>query len=304
MSAFRKVLVLINPRAGLGTSLRSVITAIGEHWDRAGIDLTFQLSRNIEDGRDKTRRALDRGVDTVIVVGGDGMINSIGSELVGTETALGVIPTGSGNGFARHFDIPLKAEAAAEALASAERLRIDVGRANKRPFFVTCSMAWDAAIVRSFEKSPVRGILPYVFAAMYEFFEYKRQPFEAIIDGKDSIHFKDPLMFTVANLTQFGGQAQIAPHACPDDGELELIVVERKDAPLVLANLPRLFNGTIDRLAQVKTIKFNTLEVRRAKPAPIQMDGELVETDGDVLVDLLPRALTVLVPRVKKGVRL
>lgn len=295
-STSQRVLVLMNPKAGFASSLESVITAIGDHWDRPGVELSFQLSRSVEDGKAKTRRALAEQVDTIIVVGGDGMIHSIGSELVGSDIALGVIPTGSGNGFARHFAIPLKPEAAAAALAQADRLRIDVGHANGVPFFVTCSMAWDAAIVRSFEKSPVRGILPYVFSAVYEFFEYERQPFQASLDDAEPLSFKDPLLFTVANLTQYGGQAQIAPHACPDDGLMELVVVERRDAPLVLANLPRLFNGTIDRLAQVKTQRFQRLHVRRAKAAPIQMDGELVQSGADVVVTVLPKALTVLVP--------
>lgn len=303
MNHARNVLVLLNPKAGIASSLESVITSIGDHWDKPGVHLSFQLSRTIEDGKAKTQHALSNGVDTIIVVGGDGMINSIGSELVGSDIALGVIPTGSGNGFARHFDIPLKPEAAAEALANANRLRIDVGRANGRPFFVTCSMAWDAAIVRTFEKSPVRGILPYVFSAVYEYFEYERQPFEAVVDDNDGYSFKDPLVFTVANLTQYGGQARIAPDACPDDGLLELIVVERKDAPVVLANLSRLFNGTINRVGQVKTIKFRALKVIRQKAAPIQVDGELMESEAAVTVDVLPRALTVLVPRAGEGVR-
>lgn len=296
MAESLKVLVLINPNAGIASSLESVITAIGDHWDRPGTELSFQLSRTIEDGKAKTRHALANRVNTIIVVGGDGMINSIGSELVGSDIALGVIPTGSGNGFARHFGIPLKPESAAAALSRADRLRIDVGRANGRPFFVTCSMAWDAAIVRTFERSPVRGVLPYVFAAVYEYFEYERQPFEAVLDEKEGYAFKDPLMFTVANLTQFGGQARIAPRACPDDGLLELIVVERKDAPFVLANLPRLFNGTINRLAQVRTMTFHTLRVLREKGGPIQMDGELMDAEKEVIVDMLPRSLTVLVP--------
>lgn len=280
--------------------MQSVIHAIGEHWDTPETTLYFQLSRAIEDGKSKTRKALKDNVDTIIVVGGDGMINSIGSELVGTDVALGVIPTGSGNGFARHFDIPLKPEAAAAALAKAPGLRIDVGRANGQPFFVTCSMAWDAAIVRSFERSPVRGVLPYVFAAVYEFFDYKRQPFQAIINENEGYHFADPLMFTVANLTQFGGDARIAPRACPDDGLLELVVVERKDAPVVVANLPRLFNGTINRLNQVKTMQFTRLTVKRPEPAPIQLDGELVDAGADVTVDIVPRSLTVLVPAARK----
>ncbi len=291
-----RVLVLLNPKAGLASSFQSVVTAIGRHWDRPDGDCYFQLSHSIEDGQRKTRQALERGVDTVLVVGGDGMVNSIGSVLVGTPAALGVIPTGSGNGFARHFDIPLKPEAAAAALSRGQRLRIDVGRVNERPFFVTCSMAWDAAIVRSFEKSPVRGVWPYVFAAVYEFFEYKRQPFEILLDEHEPQPIQDPLMFTVANLTQFGGQARIAPHACPDDGLLELVVVEQRDAPMVIANLPRLFNGTIDRLPQVKTFKFSRLVVRRKQAAPIQLDGELLEAGRELQVDVLPKALTVWIP--------
>lgn len=297
MSENRKVLVLMNPRAGLTSPLGSVITAIGDHWELPGIDLSFQLSRSIEDGMRKTRTALEAKVDTLIVVGGDGMVSTIGSVLVGSEVALGVIPTGSGNGFARHFDIPLKPEAAAATLAEADRMRIDVGRVNGRPFFVTCSMAWDAAIARGFEKSPVRGVIPYVFAAVYEYFDYRGQPITALADGERELAFKDPLLFTVANLTQYGGQAQIAPAACPNDGLLELIVVERRDAPMVLANLPRLFNGTINRLHQVQTSQFKTLRVQRPEPTPIQMDGELVEAGCEVEIDIVPRALTVLVPR-------
>lgn len=292
----RKVRVLMNPKAGLLTSLDTVIDTLGEFWDTPGTDLSFQLSRNIADGQTKARRAVEEGADTVIVVGGDGMINSIGAELVGTTTALAVIPTGSGNGFARHFGIPLEPEKAAEVLAQARRLAIDVGTANGRPFFVTCSMAWDAAIVRTFDKSPVRGILPYAFAAVYEYFDYQRQPFEAVLDGTKRIAYKDPLIFTVANLTQYGGGVRIAPDACPDDGLLELIVVDRKEAPKVLANLKRLFNGTIHTVPEVQTLRFKTLTVQRALPAAIQVDGELVEAPAEVTVGVQPRALTVLVP--------
>ena len=127
----------------------------------------YQFSKSIGDSRNKVKDAIEHDVDTVIVVGGDGMINSIGNLLLGTGVILGVIPTGSGNGFARHFEIPLQPEKAIRSLAKGRVTEIDVGTANGRPFFITCSLAWDAAIVKSFEKSPVRGILPYVFAATY-----------------------------------------------------------------------------------------------------------------------------------------
>jgi diacylglycerol kinase family enzyme len=207
-----------------------------------------------------------------------------------------VIPTGSGNGFARHFGIPLDVSDAVKALAGAQRCLIDVGTANGRPFFVTCSMAWDATIVRSFETLPFRGILPYVFAGAAELLGYVAQPFDVEIDGRVKLVFPDPIIFTVANLTQYGGGAQIAPQALPDDGFMEMVVVRRQDMPLLLANIGRVFNGTIDQIPQVFTQRFHRMRVRRQSAAPIQVDGELVDAGPDVEICLLPQALTVLVP--------
>lgn len=295
-SGVRRIRVLINPRSGMWWSFGQMLDVLEKHWDKPGVDLSYQFSLSKEDGQEKARRALADGADTILVIGGDGMVNSIGSVLIGHDAALGVIPAGSGNGFARHFGIPLNPERAALALLEAERRRIDVGTANGRPFFVTCSMAWDASLVRHFEKFPMRGILPYVLAAAYEFLEYEPQPFEAVLDGAVIETYEDPLVFTVANLTQFGGGAQIAPMAQPDDGYLELIVMRRRDAPKLLANLPRLFDGTLHKLPEVLARRFKRLQVRRARPAPIQLDGELVEAAAEVSLSVLPRALTVLAP--------
>jgi YegS/Rv2252/BmrU family lipid kinase len=292
----RRVRVLINPKSGLWWSFGAMQDVLERCWDMPGADLSYQFSKSAEDGKAKARRAIEEGVDTILVVGGDGMVNTIGSVMIGHDVALGVIPAGSGNGFARHFGIPLNPEKAARALTESDRRRIDVGAANGRPFFVTCSMAWDGSFVRHFEKSPVRGILPYALAAAYEFFEYKRQPFEVVLDGSSTEKFKDPIVCTVANLTEYGGGAQIAPQAQADDGYLELIVMLQKDLAKLLANVSRLFDGTIDQLPEVTTRRFQDLEVRRRKSAPIQMDGELMEADRNITIEVMPKALTVLVP--------
>jgi len=298
MSPIRRVRVFISPRSGIARMVGSIQQELEKCWDVPGVDLTYQVSRDAEDGRIKARRAVEDGVDTVLVVGGDGIVNTIGSELVGSSVALGVIPAGSGNGLARHFGIPLTPKKAVQALATASRQRIDVGTANGRPFFVTCSMAWDAALLRTFEQFPVRGILPYVFSAAYEFLGYVPQPIHVTLDGKEELSFADPLVFTLANLTQYGGGARIAPQACPDDGCLELVVVLRQDAPWVFANLAKLFDGTLDELPQVITRRFQRLEVRRDAPAPIQVDGEVIHAPATVSVEVLAGSLNILAPEV------
>ena len=291
----RRVRVLVNPKSGLGTSFDVLREAVETHFGRTA-DVAYQFSRDAADGRRKAERAVRDGVDVVLVAGGDGLVNSIGGALVGTSVALGVIPTGSGNGFARHFGIPLDAAGAVAALARARRRAIDVGTANGRPFFVTCSLAWDAAIARRFAAFPFRGIAPYVFAAAAELITYAPQPIHAVLDGAPAQVFSDPILFTVANLTQYGGGAQIAPKARPDDGLMELVVALRPDLPLLLINIARLFNGTLDELPQVATRRFRQMDLHRIRATPIQLDGELVETGRDVQIRLLPQALVVLVP--------
>jgi diacylglycerol kinase (ATP) len=294
----RRVLMLVNKKAGLLWSFHSMRRAMDKWWDIPGTELSYQFCQSRDDGLEKARRAVEDGVDCILAVGGDGTVNTIGSLLVGTEVSLGVIPAGSGNGFARHFEIPLVPEKAVRALAASVVKRIDVGVVDSRPFFVTCSMAWDASVVRSFERSAFRGIIPYIFAGVNEFFEYDPQEVDVDIDsGRRSLHIPDPLVFTVANLTQYGGGAKIAPHARADDGFLELVVARRQDIAVLLANVGRFFDGTIHKIPKVVSLRFKTLKVKRAKGAPIQIDGELVDAPDEVDVRIMPAALKVLVPK-------
>lgn len=288
--------MLMNPNAGRGYSVETLAQAVDAVWAGPKVEVFFQFSRDAGDGGVKVRRAIESGVDTVLVAGGDGMINTIGAELVGSQVSLGVIPVGSGNGFARHFGIPLNIEDAVTALARAERCAIDVGVANGRPFFVTCSMAADASLVRTFEAFPFRGIVPYVFAVAYELFDYEPQPFRVQLDEGEEFVVTDPLLFTVANLTQYGGGAKIAPQARADDGFLELVVLLKQDAGRALANVGRLFDGTMETLPGLITRRFRRMRVFRERAAVIQVDGELLDSGAEVEVALHTGRLHVLAP--------
>lgn len=292
----RKVRVLINRKSGVGWSLDHLLRAFDAHWEKPGCEISYQFTQSKEDALFKTRSAIDEGVDTLLVAGGDGTVNSVGEQLIGTPVTLGVIPLGSGNGFARHFDIPLNPASAVEALAAAQERDIDVGFVGTSPFLVSCSMAWDAAIVRTFEKSPVRGVLPYVFSGFVEFFEYKPQAAVIELDGDEVIELAQPMIITCANLSQYGGGAVIAPEASADDGMLDLVWAEKEHMPMIIANLGNLLNGSVSGLPHVQYRRFKKMQVRRKDPAPIQLDGELVEWGNTVEVEVRERALRVLVP--------
>lgn len=297
MQDIRRILVLMNPRSGLGVSQRKLMEAFQEVWDPPPRMVTYQFSQSMEDGKRKIEQAITDGIDTIFVVGGDGMINTIGGQLLGTGITLGVIPTGSGNGFGRHFEIPLQPEKAVRALAKGSVREIDVGFANERPFFVTCSLAWDAAIVKSFERSPVRGVLPYVFAAAYELFDYKPEEFTIRLDDGPAEIIDQPMLFTIANLTQYGGGALIAPQARADDGKLWLTYAKKADVPRLIPQLPKFFEGKIGQVDAIYSKEFTKLTVERQTPQPIQVDGELEKSTSDVTITLKPKALKVLVPQ-------
>ncbi|MCF7848109.1 MAG: hypothetical protein K9M45_04600 [Kiritimatiellales bacterium] len=290
----KQVLVLINAKSGMGGPYR-YITAIEKVWDTPAHDVSFQFSQSEGDGAGKVRRALERGIGTILVVGGDGMVNTIGRELIGTDAVLGVIPAGSGNGFARHFGIPLNPAAAAKALLKGIVKPIDAGYANGRPFFITCSMAWDAALVETFEKYPFRGVVPYVLAGAQTLLEYRPQLFEVNADGQ-KLEFKEPMVFTIANLSQFGSDVHIAPDARADSGDLELVTVTRRNLPFVMSQIHRFIENTFHKMPQVTTLHFKEMTVTRRSPGPIQLDGEVLDAEADVIFKVTPAALNVLVP--------
>ena len=294
----KRVLVLVNPNSGLPGSFSTMRAAFDTHFEARGICVLYAITQSKRDGAVKAKMAQELGCDVVIVVGGDGTVSTVGKALMDTPVAMGVVPAGSGNGFARHFGIPLNVSQAVAALADAQVCEIDVGLVNDRPFFVTFSAAWDAAIVKSFDRSPVRGILPYVFSAVYEFLEYRPQDMQVVLDGEERLELLRPVVFTVANLSQFGGGARIAPHADAADGQLELVVGQQQDMPVILSNLVRLFDGTIQRVPRLITRTFAELTIERERADPIQLDGELIEAERELKVTVKPRCLRTLVPSV------
>jgi diacylglycerol kinase (ATP) len=291
----RRVHALINPRSGFNLVPGLVASVLRDIWEGDGIKFSCQESESPEDGMAKARRAVEEGVDTLLVAGGDGMVNTIGAQLIGTPVAMAVIPTGSGNGFARHFGIPMGARKSALALRSGIRRKIDVGVAAQRPFFVTCGLAWEADVVKAFQKLPIRGVPSYIFAGISQYFTYIPQIFQLSLDG-DALEVVHPLVLTVANLTQYGGGARIAPGAKSDDGLLKLIVVPKSDMIRQITQFYHMLDGKLPEMPEVTTRSFQVMTVERDRPDPIQVDGELLPADRTFTIKVLPAALEVIVP--------
>lgn len=297
MATFRKVRIFYNRRSGPGISrFQRVEEAFERAWGEAADEIGWYFPTSREDSLRKVKAALDDGADLVVVCGGDGTVSSIGVSLAGTGVPLAVVPMGSGNGLARHFRQKLDPVEAVEQLAGGRISAMDVGYANGAPFLVSASVAWDAELVRAYDRMPMRGVGSYVLAGAMTFLDYKPQPLTVVVEDEDPFTIPDPLLFSVGNVSGWGGGALIDPESDASDGCLELVAGRKRDAARMLADIAVVFSGGSRALPGAIHRSFTRMVVERPEPAPIQLDGELVQADARIEFTVRRRALRILVP--------
>ena len=242
------------------------------------------------------------GFDAVVAVGGDGTVNEVAKGIVESQkskvesrTALGIIPMGSGNGFARHLSIPVRAQKAIEMLNRSEPIKVDYGTANGRLFISTCGTGFDALIADHFAGSNRRGFSAYLQNILHDVFNYTPQTYHLIGDGLDVTH--KAFLITFANANQWGYEALIAPKASVQDGKMDIMLMS-SHAILGSASLAlRLFAGSIDDSHFMDTIRAKEVTLERETAAPFHIDGDPVEMEKDIHIKIIEDGLRVLVEK-------
>lgn len=244
------------------------------------------------------------GFDAVVAVGGDGTVNEVARGLVKGNgrmangeraTALGIIPMGSGNGFARHLNIPMRAQKAIEMINHSEPISVDYGLANNRLFVSTCGTGFDALVADNFAGSNKRGFMTYLQSVLKEAFSYQPQTYHIVGDGLDVTH--KAFLITFANANQWGYEALIAPKASVQDGKMDIMLMS-SHALLGSASLAlRLFAGSIDDSHFMDTIRAKDVTLERESAAPFHIDGDPVEMEKDIHIEIVADGLRVLVEK-------
>ncbi len=244
------------------------------------------------------------GFDAVVAVGGDGTVNEVAKGIVegtrykvqGTrETALGILPMGSGNGFARHLNIPIRPNKAIEMLNHSEPISVDYGLANNRLFVSTCGTGFDAVVADNFAGSNKRGFMTYLQNTIKQAFSYHPETYHIVGDGIDVTH--KAFLVTFANANQWGYEALIAPKASVQDGKMDIMLMS-SHAILGSASLAlRLFAGNIDNSYFMDTIRAREITLERETVAPFHIDGDPVEMEKDIHIRIIEDGLKVLVEK-------
>ncbi len=291
------IAIIINPISGgvrpeVARGRAELASAIVDrHGDPAEVFVTERGGH----ARELTKAALARGARLVMAWGGDGTINEVASTLAFGEVPLGIVPAGSGNGLARQLGISQTPSEAIRRAISAEPRAIDVGEAGDRMFVNLAGIGFDAHIAARFnEHGGRRGLATYARLSARALVSYVPETYTITPEAGPSFCVR-AVIITVANSPEFGNGAIIAPGARVDDGLLDLVVMEERSRLRTIVQLPRLFQGTVDRAPGCSIRKITRATIESERPMMYHVDGEPVSGGTSLRIRVHPGALYVAV---------
>lgn len=288
----KRILFIINPISGTRTKDK-LVTQIVANFPEQDFIIRVEFTQYAGHACLLARKAVNLGYDIVVACGGDGTINEVGSELIGSESALGIIPMGSGNGLARHLKIPLTSELALQTIKNGNTICIDTGQINDRPFIGIAGIGFDAHIGKKFANYGKRGFFTYLKLVLKEFRNFKEKTI--VLKRKGNKETLQAMMITIANSSQFGNNAVIAPTAQLDDGKLKLCIVRK--FPLYKA--PKIawlmLRKQIHRSEYLDIVEIKKATIKQPKKIA-HLDGEPLKLGKKIKIKVLPRSLKVVAP--------
>ncbi len=293
MEKRKHILAIINPVSGVG-SKDKIPRLIETVVDNEKNDVSIVMSEYAGHAHEIAEMAVAEGIDVVVAIGGDGTVNEVGSALCGTDTALAIVPCGSGNGLARHLRISMNASRALQVLNNGVVGEFDFCTVNDKPFFCTCGMGFDAKVSDKFANEGTRGFITYIKTTLAEFIKYKPQRYIIDIDGERL----EEKAFVIAccNAAQYGNNAYIAPRASLQDGLIDVTVMHPFNivqSPLIGA---RLFLRQLGHDHHVSIYRGKHVVIERDHDDVMHIDGDPMMMPARLEIKNRQRGIRILVP--------
>lgn len=293
----RKILALINPISGT-LNKDSLPKAIDKIIDYEKFEIEIKYTEHANHAYELSKEAAANGYYGVLAIGGDGTVNEVASALCDTETALGIIPLGSGNGLARHLRIPLNIDKAISIINENHIENFDYCTANDRKFFCTCGLGFDAQVSSTFAKRGKRGPVGYFQSAISEYIKYRSQTYK--ITSSNGIITEKAFIIACGNASQYGNNAYITPNADMQDGEIDVTVM-LPITPFDTAMLGLLlFSKHIDQDVNIISFRTADLSIERESEGIMHLDGEPVNMPKTIEIKCHKGGLKIFVPTESK----
>lgn len=288
----QRIVFIVNPISGT-TRKSGAMEAIAQQADRERY--LVEVCRTERPGHATllARQAAERGADTVVAVGGDGTVNEVARALVHTDTALGIVPCGSGNGLARHLELPLTPRGAVGIINEGVVHQLDYCRINGIPFFCTCGVGFDALVSMKFAEDGRRGLLTYVKSTVEAGLAYKPETY--VLENSTGTLREKAFLIACANASQYGNNAYIAPDASMKDGLMDVVLIRPFPPAMGPQVALQMFGGTLENNRHVFTFRDSRLRIVRPREGVVHVDGDPVTMGRELEIELMPGALRVVV---------
>lgn len=283
-----KALFILNPHAGIPP----VNQFISRELTRRRDELSCYKSLSIDESGLMIRQNYDN-FEIFVAAGGDGTVHTVASKLVGTEKILGVLPIGSGNGFAKELGFKTKIKSLINDINRGQSFNIDIIEINNYICLNVAGIGLDSFVAHSFDRLMARGLGSYIWSTMVNFIKLKPFHVTIKIEGEEPVS-EDLFVLSIANTRQFGYYAYIAPEALPNDGKLDLVLIKPFPKSLFPVFVYRLFTKKLDRSKYVRYIQTNKEVTICSEENRFHIDGEPVTIPGDATIRIRNGALRVL----------
>lgn len=287
----QKIRFIINPISGIGKK-GGLPQLIEETLDLTMFDYDIAYTEYKKHAAILAKQSTLEGVNIVCAVGGDGSVHEVGTALIGTKTKLAIIPAGSGNGLARHLNIPLDFKEAINCINESKSITMDTVLVNDKSFLGVGGYGFDAVIAKKFDTHHRRGLRGYVSLIVREFFKYN--PINVSIDLDGKVKSLPVVLCTVANSSQFGNGFTVSPKSDVTDGKIELFLLK----PFKFWHIPnlifRFFRKSGHKSRHTEVIPFKNAKIRLSKKLA-HYDGEPFEVKNELNVSVVPKSLNIVV---------
>ena len=286
-----KIKFIVNPISGKGKQ-KGIEDSIKKNLDSKKYEYSVKFTERQGHAKELCKQAITDGYEAVIAVGGDGTVNEIASECIGKDTVLGIIPAGSGNGFAYHMGMKKNIKASILQLNNTTIKIVDSCTANSMPFVNVSGIGFDAHIANLFQNLGKRGFWNYI-KLIFKEINYKSKKYTINHNGK-SRKIK-AVMISFANSSQYGNNFHISPKSKLDDGLIDFVIVKDMPKRMIPQFLIKVANGKIENSKFVEIIQAKEMEIFSNEKI-IHLDGEPKKINKSVLIKNNPKTLKILIP--------
>ena len=289
----KKIIFIINPISGHHNK-NNFPNLVEKHIDKNQYEYSIVFTEYAGHATELTMKAIEDDFDYIAAVGGDGTINEVAKCLIGKRQILVIVPLGSGNGLARHLELPFKPERLIKEVINKGKIyKIDTAVMNDIPFISIAGIGFDALIADYFAKDENRGFMTYAKLVTEKFPNYRQKEYTLILDDEKTIECK-PFFVTFANSSQFGYNAEISPKASVQDGLIDVCIFKKPNILEVPIVATYFLAKQIDKSNFIDIYKAKKIKVTRKVAEVANIDGEAVEMSKDITVEIIPLSLNIL----------